>query len=931
MTVRQLRKMSALAPALAFMVSPAAWNLSAQQATDPTWLLLSTNSIDREVQKLRMGFIVYEDQDSGHNHGTFSGFFGSPSARDRITIDTGCVPMGNPPVGCASAPNTIDKDHGTVIRFTFPPLTGTEFAGVSCVEPEGLFVGQSGFPYDLRGIARLSFDAMSPDASNGMRFQFGFGGSTAPFRALSGQWERITIELANQTALTDLQNTSILFTIVANALNAPAGGTVLVDNIRFDPTPAQRVQALGFPAAYGTYGVVPVKANLPGPILIPPDQLFRNQAPLDAVAWAASVLTAMGQPFVSSARMLLDSFVYETANPNRTLAPPPAQDGTSGLLSCFSSGDVGLKNDSGGARAGTGRPCGFSVGTDYRVVLDGATGGQNAVVILALLRGFAAFKDDRYLSTARGLANWIQEKLADPSTQGFGGYYYGYQFVSQSGKKEFLKSKTTVDNALIFSAFSALADALAATAKGDSDTWRSRATAAGQFVKAMYRPDGRFYSGTVPDSQPTDLDIGIRADGPRRGTELANSYDVIGNYTVVPLALFASESFRSQFDLSALMKNLLSNATTVAGGGVQFAGFFSAERIVPPNGVDWISTGTAALALRLAARTVTSPDVQTAAQMYLDQYSIVEQLLAVGNLIPAATLNNERAVEPYAQCLVSPFGCQPARPSIGATILAIASAKQINPFAVTETTLPPPSQPVIAAVVNAANFLSGSIAPGEIVTLFGTNMGPATPAGAALDLDGKVSTSSGGVQVLVGGVAAPMIYASSTQVSAVVPYEIIGSSNLTVQLRYLGQASNSFPVTVASTAPGLFTANGSGKGAGAILNQDNSVNSPGNPAIKGNYVVLYLTGEGQTNPPGITGKVNNVTSVQELPVPVQPVSVMIDGQPASFAFAGEAPTFVSGLMQVNAQIPLNAKSGNLSVVVSVGVNSSQTGVTVSVR
>ena len=90
-----------------------------------------------------------------------------------------------------------------------------------------------------------------------------------------------------------------------------------------------------------------------------------------------------------------------------------------------------------------------------------------------------------------------------------------------------------------------------------------------------------------------------------------------------------------------------------------------------------------------------------------------------------------------------------------------------------------------------------------------------------------------------------MIFASATQVSAVVTYELAGFlfSGADVFVRYLGQTSNAVHVNVATTAPGLFTANSSGTGPGAILNSNNSLNSPANPATKGDTVVVYLTGK----------------------------------------------------------------------------------------
>src|SRR5256885_1648289 len=115
----------------------------------------------------------------------------------------------------------------------------------------------------------------------------------------------------------------------------------------------------------------------------------------------------------------------------------------------------------------------------------------------------------------------------------------------------------------------------------------------------MYRPDARFYTGAVPDTINTDIDSGIRAGGPRRGSEIANSYDVIGNYTVVPLAMLASNEPRSRFDLVAIMKNLLSREITVTVGGRRYFGFFSAEPLTAQPGIDWVLTDTAALALRM--------------------------------------------------------------------------------------------------------------------------------------------------------------------------------------------------------------------------------------------------------------------------------------------------------------------------------------------
>jgi uncharacterized protein (TIGR03437 family) len=94
-----------------------------------------------------------------------------------------------------------------------------------------------------------------------------------------------------------------------------------------------------------------------------------------------------------------------------------------------------------------------------------------------------------------------------------------------------------------------------------------------------------------------------------------------------------------------------------------------------------------------------------------------------------------------------------------------------------------------------------------------------------------------------------------------------------------------------------------------------------------------MTGEGQTNPGGVTGKITTVTlpPPQVTPAPVQPITVTVGGQMATYTYAGEAPGMVAGVMQLNVQIPANAPSGALSIQVSIGGNRSQSGITVSVQ
>lgn len=200
-----------------------------------------------------------------------------------------------------------------------------------------------------------------------------------------------------------------------------------------------------------------------------------------------------------------------------------------------------------------------------------------------------------------------------------------------------------------------------------------------------------------------------------------------------------------------------------------------------------------------------------------------------------------------------------------------------------------------AGVVNAASFLPGPVAPGELITIFGSSLGPVTLATFDLTSYGFFSTYVGDTSVNFDGIPAPVYYSSAGQTSVFVPYTIAGQPTTSMSIVYQGRSSAPISLSVVAAAPALFSVNSSGKGPGAILNQDSSVNSASNPAAQGSIVVLYGTGEGQTAPGGVAGRV------------------------------------VAGVFQVNVRIPDSTPSGAVPVVVKVGSASSQEGVTVAVK
>jgi uncharacterized protein (TIGR03437 family) len=233
------------------------------------------------------------------------------------------------------------------------------------------------------------------------------------------------------------------------------------------------------------------------------------------------------------------------------------------------------------------------------------------------------------------------------------------------------------------------------------------------------------------------------------------------------------------------------------------------------------------------------------------------------------------------------------------------------------------------AVVNGSSFRAGPVAPGEILTLFGSGIGPPTLTGLRLTSAGLVDTALAETRVLFDGTPAPLIYVRSDQVSVVAPYALSGRSTTQLQAEYQGRRSNTVTVPVVSSAPGIFTLDASGRGQGVVVNQDGTLNGPANPAPRGSIVVILATGEGQTQPAGVDGK----PAAAPLPAPRLPVAVSIGGANAEeVLYAGGAPGLVAGVMQVNVRIPAGATPGGaVPLVLKVGEVSSQPGLTMAVQ
>ena len=230
------------------------------------------------------------------------------------------------------------------------------------------------------------------------------------------------------------------------------------------------------------------------------------------------------------------------------------------------------------------------------------------------------------------------------------------------------------------------------------------------------------------------------------------------------------------------------------------------------------------------------------------------------------------------------------------------------------------SLPVVATngVINSFVASKGlPVAPGAVVQIYGSALANGTAFGTIAN--GRLSTAVAGTSVKIGGLDAPIAYASPTQINVQVPAELQANRQYQVIVNTGGVYSKPEPINTIAAQP-VLAAFADGK----IIAQDVSFNliNAQNPAHAGDVITLYLTGMGATTPSVATGTLAPGSPLVTTAVPPQ---VSIDTASADILFSGLTPGGV-GLYQINVRIPAGIRTGDLQLVVSQNGIASNTAV-----
>jgi uncharacterized protein (TIGR03437 family) len=208
---------------------------------------------------------------------------------------------------------------------------------------------------------------------------------------------------------------------------------------------------------------------------------------------------------------------------------------------------------------------------------------------------------------------------------------------------------------------------------------------------------------------------------------------------------------------------------------------------------------------------------------------------------------------------------------------------------------------------NLNAVLGGALAPGTIVQIFGAGL--TTNTAQATFASGRLPVSLGGASVTIGGMEAPLYFASPGQINAQVPFELAAGRRHTVTVTAGGMTTNAETITLSAAQPGIAA---TADGRAIAQNAAFELIGIARPARPGEYVVIYLTGLGATTPAVSSGVQSPGDPLARM---VRAPQVLLDGKPVDVSFAGLTPG-LAGLFQINFRVPPDQSPGDLRLVVT---------------
>ena len=221
------------------------------------------------------------------------------------------------------------------------------------------------------------------------------------------------------------------------------------------------------------------------------------------------------------------------------------------------------------------------------------------------------------------------------------------------------------------------------------------------------------------------------------------------------------------------------------------------------------------------------------------------------------------------------------------------------------------ASPGIGSILNSGGYQAGGVAPGSIVSVFGTNLAADEESAS----DNPLPEVLAGSRLLINGIAAPLLFAGPNQINAQIPYNIPAGTAAVIAMRG-NSASAPIGLKIQQAAPGIF---------GEIRNQDGTVNGPDRAASPASVLQAFVTGLGPSEPALPTGVAMPPHSAANATVTL---NATIGGQAAAILSAGLAPGMV-GVFEVNLRVPQLPPGRYPLVVAAADVPSNSVPVSVS--